>query len=176
MLAADPAGLVIRPLNQSDSLEQLTDFLHRAYKALADRGLRYLATHQSEEITRQRIARGTCFVAFIDDRLLGTITYHPKGMARGSPWYNRPEVGKASQMAVEPEYQGQGIGRRLMDYVEEFARADGAQELAMDTAETAHHLIEWYARRGYRFIEHCQWEVTNYRSVVMSKRLVDTGL
>jgi len=176
MQAADLSGLVIRPLSQSDSLQQLTDLLHRAYKTLADMGLRYLATHQSEEITRQRIARGTCFLAILGDRWIGTITYHPRGIARGSPWYDRPEVAKISQMAVEPEYQRRGIGRRLMDHVEEFARTDGAQELAMDTAETARHLTEWYTRRGYRFIEYCQWNVTNYRSVVMSKRLIDTRL
>ena len=74
-------------------------------------------------------------------------------------------------MGVEPEFYGCGLGRMLMDHAEAAARADGALELAMDTAETADHLIDWYTRRGYRFIEYKQWDVTNYRSVLMSKTL-----
>ena len=31
--------------------------------------------------------------------------------------------------------------------------------------------IETVPRRGYRFIDHAQWSVTNYRSVIMSKRI-----
>ena len=33
----------------------------------------------------------------------------------------------------------------------------------------ATHLVGWYTRLGYRFIEHTQWSHTNYRSVVLSK-------
>jgi len=35
----------------------------------------------------------------------------------------------------------------------------------------ADHLIKMYESRGYRFIEYHQWGITNYRSVVMSKKL-----
>ena len=28
-----------------------------------------------------------------------------------------------------------------------------------------------YQARGYRFVEYCQWEVTNYRSMIFAKRL-----
>jgi hypothetical protein len=43
--------------------------------------------------------------------------------------------------------------------------------MALDTAEPAAHLIAFYNRLGYRFIEHAQWRMTNYRSVIMSKTL-----
>jgi len=171
MTVPDLSRVSIRTIRPDDSLEELTELLHRAYGRLAKMGLRYLATHQSVEITRERVSRSVCFVAELDGRIVGTINYHPREKARGCPWYERPEVAKLSQMGVEPELQGHGLGRLLMDYAEAAARTDGAQELAMDTAESAHHLIEWYTRRGYRFIEYIQWDVTNYRSVVMSKTL-----
>ena len=63
-----------------------------------------------------------------------------------------------------------------MLHAETCAERDGAAELALDTAEPARHLIDWYTRLGYRFIEYAQWDVTNYRSVVMSKRLVTTSV
>jgi hypothetical protein len=56
-----------------------------------------------------------------------------------------------------------------MLHAEACAERDDAAELAVDTAEPARHLIDWYTRLGYRFIEYAQWDVTNYRSVVMSK-------
>jgi GNAT superfamily N-acetyltransferase len=163
--------IIIRPFDRSDSIEELTNLLHRSYKALADAGLKFLATHQTPEITRQRIEHGVCFVADMGGRIVGTITYYSPGHAKGSPWFERSGVAHIGQMGVEPELQGRGIASRLMIHVEDFARAQKALELALDTAETANHLIDWYTRLGYRFIEHVQWSVTNYRSVVMSKTL-----
>jgi ribosomal protein S18 acetylase RimI-like enzyme len=83
----------------------------------------------------------------------------------------RPDVALIGQLAVEPVYQGRGIATRLIRRAETRAEDDGAAELALDTAEPAQHLIDWYARLGFRFIEYAQWDVTNYRSVVMSKPL-----
>ncbi|MDH4155799.1 MAG: GNAT family N-acetyltransferase [candidate division Zixibacteria bacterium] len=163
--------VIIRPLSESDSLEELTELLHRAYRVLADLNLRYMATHQDVNVTRDRIKNGRCFVAEMDGQVVGTITYYEPGHSKGSPWLERPEIAHIGQMGVAPELQGRGIGTRLMNYTERVARGDGAVELALDTAEPATHLIKWYERLGYRFIEHTTWDVTNYRSVIMSKKL-----
>lgn len=69
------AAVVIRLLHEDDSLEALTEMLHRADKVLADMGLHFLATWQNVETTRQRIAEGTCFVAMMQDTIIGTITF-----------------------------------------------------------------------------------------------------
>lgn len=163
--------MLIRELRPDDSLEELTALLHRAYKQLADMGLRFLATHQDVETTRRRIAKGVCFVAEEDGRIIGTITYNPPGTSKGSPYIESSGAGHVQQMGIEPSLQGQGIASALMRHAESFARATGATEMSLDTAETATHLISWYERLGYRIIEQVQWEVTNYRSVVMGKRL-----
>src|SRR3546814_2450807 len=52
---------------------------------------------------------------------------------------------------------------RLMALAEQRAAQTGAAEIALDTSESATHLIEWYARRGYRYIEYAQWKQVNYR-------------
>ena len=52
------------------------------------------------------------------------------------------------------------------------AAARGARELALGTAEGAHHLVRWYEKLGFRFVEFMDWSSTNYRSVVHSKTLV----
>jgi ribosomal protein S18 acetylase RimI-like enzyme len=60
----------------------------------------------------------------------------------------------------------------MMDIVEEEARSmEKVNEIALDTAETAYHLIDFYKKRGYRYIETIKWDATNYKSVVLSKSL-----
>jgi len=43
--------IVIRSLQDSDDVDEITEMLHRAYAGLAAMGLRYLATHQSADVT-----------------------------------------------------------------------------------------------------------------------------
>jgi len=164
--------LTIRLWTPADDLAGLTALLHRAYGALAARGMRFLASYQTVETTARRIARGECAVAEAEGPVVGTVVFRPMGGGRGTPWYEQADVATVGQFAVEPEWQRHGIGGRLMDWAEGRARETGATEIALDTAETADDLIRFYARRGYRFIEYVNWgDVVNYRSVVMSKRL-----
>jgi GNAT superfamily N-acetyltransferase len=163
--------VTIRPLADSDSIEDLTALLHRGYRQLADMGLRYLATYQNAATTRERISRGECFVATYNDRIIGTLTFYMPGSIGGSPWLKRDDVAEFGQFAVDPPYQGNGVGGMMVTFIENYARKKGIRELALDTSEQAEHLIEWYTRMGYRFIEYVQWDVTNYRSVILSKAL-----
>jgi predicted N-acetyltransferase YhbS len=165
-------AISIRPIGPDDDVAALTDLLHRAYSALGARGWNYTAVDQTSEVTRKRIAGGVCLVAAdADGRIVGTALFKAPGQELGSPWLRRPEVAHIGQLAVEPALQTRGLGGRLMAAVEETARVSGARELALDTAEPAVHLIDWYTRRGYRFIEHAQWRGKRYRSVIMSKAL-----
>ena len=63
----------------------------------------------------------------------------------------------------------------LISLVERRAAEQGVAYLALDTSEHAERLIALYQARGYRFVEYCQWEVTNYRSMVFAKRLMPLG-
>ena len=168
----DPLTIEVRRIAPQDSLADLTALLHKAYARLAAMGLRYVASHQSVDITRQRIEQGECYVALAHGALVGTIIFKPTEATAGSSWLDRPDVASLAQFAVDPAWQSQGLGGRLMTFVEARAAQAGARELALDTSEQAAHLIDWYARRGYRFIEYTQWKQVNYRSVVMSLPVV----
>jgi GNAT superfamily N-acetyltransferase len=172
--SVDTANILIRELQDSDSIEKLTELLHRAYRRLLDMGLRYWATHQTVDETRTRIAGGRCLVAVLDGRIVGTVTYEYPPHWRGTQWYMRTDVACVSQFAVEPECQRRGIGSALMKRVEGMATEDGATELALNTAEPAAHLIDYYAKRGYRVVEHTDATLPHYRSVILSKRLIET--
>ncbi|MEF2072984.1 GNAT family N-acetyltransferase [Consotaella aegiceratis] len=74
-------------------------------------------------------------------------------------------------MVVRPDQQGRGVGNRLLYEAERRAVDGGASELALDTSEGAHHLIDWYGRKGFALAETVQWRGKTYRSVIMSKPL-----
>lgn len=112
---------------------------------------------------------GETTVAVDGGRIVGVITLKPPDATRGSSFYDRDDVASFGQFAVRPSHQGRGIGRRLLDIVEQRATELGAAFIALDTAEGARDLISMYERRGYRFIEHADWEVSNYRSVILAK-------
>lgn len=160
-----------RWLEGTDDLDEITQLLHRAYRPLSDAGKRFVASHQDVATTRRRIEKGETVIAVDQERIVGTITVMKPGKGGGSSHYSRGNVAACGQFAVEPEYQKKGIGSKLMQLAEERALEYGAVELALDTSEQALALIEFYARRGYRFVEHAQWDSVNYRSVVLSKIL-----
>jgi len=94
--------LVIRPWMETDSINEMTALLHRAYGGLARMGLRFMATHQKDEITAKRIAEGQCFVGVIDGRICGTILFKNASQTRGCAWYDKPEVSS-------PTYRPRGL-------------------------------------------------------------------
>jgi GNAT superfamily N-acetyltransferase len=161
----------IRALNAGDSIAELTQMLHLAYQSLGDTGLNYTAVDQNEAVTRSRIAGGSCLVAIHDGRLVGSIVFRDKAQKGGSPWMDRSDVATFGQFGILPHYQSRGLGSRLLEAVERMAVDDKAEELALDTADQAEHLIQYYEKRGYRRIEYAQWSGKRYRSVILSKAL-----
>ena len=163
--------LTIRSFSDADSIDELTKLLHTAYRRLGDLGLNYTAVDQTADVTLKRIERGECLVAILNQRLVGTIVFYGTAATSGCPWYDRTDVSRVGQFGVHPSCQSTGVGRRLLKAAEAKAAETGAREVALDTAEQAVHLVEWYGRSGYRFIEYAQWPGKTYRSVIMNKSL-----
>lgn len=179
-VAVESPAVRVRLLQPSDSISELTGLLHRAYRKQVDMGLRPLAGRQDDETTARRCTSGEAYVAAVDreprfpgnpDRLVGVILFHEVEDAQGPPWFRRKEVDWFSQFGVDPDMQGHGIGRLLLERVERRALECGSTELACSMAEPDADLLNFYLRRGFRFIEHWQWPYTNYRSVILSKTL-----
>jgi GNAT superfamily N-acetyltransferase len=161
--------ILIRPYVDSDSISEITSLLHRAYKEHADMGMLFLASHQDEAVTLERIKRGTCFIAELDGKIVGTITLYD---AAASRHYNFLTGGcYFGQFAVEPELQSSGVGSMLLEKVEMLAREWGLKQIALDTSEDAKELIKYYEHRGYKFLDYVQWPDVNYRSVRLVKEL-----
>lgn len=164
-------AVTISPFSADDSVEELTELLHRAYHPHAVQGMQFRACHQSAEVTRQRISSGECYVAKECGVLIATILYCRALPHSSCEWYQQPGVSSFGQFAVAPERRGRGLGRLLLEWVEAKAKDEGARELAVDFAEGATDLIEYFNRRGYRHVGKVQWEDMTCPSVVLSRNL-----
>lgn len=163
-----------RQFQESDDIVKLNALLLSAYKPLAEAGMRYGASHEDVAKTKYKVDTGECFVALFKNELVGCVILRrskkPVASESVQPiWYLKTEVLAFGRFAVKPDLQKNGLGSYIMDRVEEIAKNYEYIELALDTSENATHLIEYYKKRNYRFIEFHQWQTTNYRSVIMSK-------
>lgn len=169
-------GVVVRRLEAGDPIPEITRLLHRAYAKQVAMGLKPLAGRQGDDLTRERAANSECYLAIIGDharpRIAGVILFEEQEKATFPPFFLKPHVCHFAQFGVDPDIQGRGIGRLLLETVERRAREKGATELALSMAEPDRDLYDFYVKRGYRFIEHWQWPYTNYRSCILSKALV----
>src|SRR5215471_11060392 len=135
-----PGAITIRRLAPTDSFDELTTLLHRAYRGQVEMGLRPLAGRQDAATTKRRCEHGETFVAVLNDgskkgRLVGVILFHEVEDAQGPPWFQNKHVDSFSQFAVDPEIQGRGVGQMLLDTAERRALECGSTELALSMAE-----------------------------------------
>jgi GNAT superfamily N-acetyltransferase len=169
----DRTGVSVRYrfIQVHDSIADVTDMLHDAYRPLAEKGMRFVASHQDADETRQRTQKGDTIVAIDNNQIVGIVTLSDVATTRGCAFYDRDDVASFGQFAVRPSHQSRGIGSKLLDLVETLAHEKGVGELALDTSEHATDLIAMYQAKGFRFIEYVQWKRPNYRSIVFSKTL-----
>jgi len=164
-------AIIVRRLQPSDSIESLTEMLHRAFAGMAQRGLNCTCVDQTVETTRRRIALGDCFVALIGGRIVGTVTVHETEPGSAVGWYRKPTVASLHQLAVDPTHQQAGVGRALLRAAEAWTLHRRYRALALDTPEPATELQAYYLSRGYRPLETVQFAGKHYRSSILSKLL-----
>ncbi|NPC43007.1 GNAT family N-acetyltransferase [Nocardioides sp. zg-1230] len=94
-----------------------------------------------------RDAQAEVWVAALDDRVVGVVTYCPPG----SPWreIGRDDEGEFRMLAVHPAAQGSGAGTALARLCEQRAREDDATGMALSSLATMAAAHRVYARLGY---------------------------
>lgn len=104
------------------------------------------------ELAEERLAKGAAsgyefVLAECDGRVVGYTSFGPIPCTRGSfDWY---------WLAVRPEYQGAGLGRRLLQEVEARARAMGGARLYCETSGRPQYASTraFYERMGFTLCE-----------------------
>jgi GNAT superfamily N-acetyltransferase len=79
---------------------------------------------------------GIHFGAFTDNKLVAVVSV-----------FRKDDDFQFRKFAVEPDYQGKGIGNELLTYITEFARSEGGKRLWCNARSTA---TGFYDRQGFR--------------------------
>ena len=102
----------------------------------------YSATTPDSEVISKRWAEGPVWVAIRDNNIVGTVAAVPKHEGL----YIR-------SMAVLPTERGKGVGRRLLETVEHFAREQGFGRLFLSTTPFLLAAIRLYENFGFQRAE-----------------------
>jgi GNAT superfamily N-acetyltransferase len=97
-----------------------------------------------------RMVDGEVLAADIDGRIVGTITYFADANDEGVKAAFPPLTAGIRATAVDPDAQGAGVGRALVEACIERATVDGARAVALHTAPFMVAAVALYERTGFR--------------------------
>jgi len=109
------------------------------------------------------------FAALVVDGTVRVLAGEDGAVAGYVVFYPRGESVHLENIAVAPERQGEGVGRRLIDFVEAWARANGFAAVELYTNEKMTENIALYPRLGY--VETHRAEEDGFRRVFFRKAI-----
>ncbi|MEX2105098.1 MAG: GNAT family N-acetyltransferase [Bacilli bacterium] len=116
-----------------------------------------LLADPSRKLVEEYIERGQCFVAEVDDNIIGVYV-----LLR-----TRPETVEIVNIAVDENYQGKGIGKQLVIHAIQLAKLLGFKTIEIGTGNSGMGQLALYQKCGFRitgvdrdfFIRHYSEEV-----------------
>ncbi|WP_426445945.1 GNAT family N-acetyltransferase [Paenibacillus sp. S-38] len=131
-------------LAAAEDAEELLALILGAYQTIRELNIAFTAAQADLDLVRGNIVNNSCYVLEIDGEIAATISL--KSLEEVTPhpflyWF-----------AVDPKQKGRGVGRRLLDHVEDTVVRLGLQASAVTLATSRKHpwLLPMYERRGYR--------------------------
>ncbi len=108
-------------------------------------------TGADESLRHLRRPDGGFMVALDGDEAVGCGGFQRIELA--SPYDNSAPTAEVKRMWVHPERRGLGLGRRLLQALEDDARAVGYRRVVLDTNSALTEAITMYESHGYQSIE-----------------------
>lgn len=161
----DSEEVVIRECKKED-LEELSNIVTRNLLEInaKDYGEEMMREH-AKSFSKENIAnslknREKVYVALKNGELIGTAGIEES-------WSKEPGVYYILTVFVKPENHGQGIGRRLIERVEEHAKSINVKKLIVPASITGN---EFYYKLGYKYKDNKK-ELNEEKMYIMEKVL-----
>lgn len=121
-----------------------TDFARGFREVLSALSPVTLPDEHAMVIFRKRLRSGVkTYVAVNDERVIGTASL----LLETKFIHNGGCVGHVEDVAVDPQFQGQGIGQALIQHLVDVCRQEHCYKLILDCNPK---LVPWYAKLGFR--------------------------
>ncbi|MGD6831136.1 GNAT family N-acetyltransferase [Sutcliffiella halmapala] len=101
-----------------------------------------LLADPSEAMVKEYITRGECFVAELEERIIGVYVL----------LLTRPETVELVNVAVSEDHHGKGIGRQLVMDAVEAARSKGYKTIDIGTGNSSIGQLALYQKCGFRIV------------------------
>lgn len=113
------------------------------------------AVYPLRSTAMEAFEKGTLFVMLADERVVASaIINNVQPQAYSLVDWKYPamdfEVGVIHTLVVNPNYGGCGLGRRFVDFFEDYCRTKGCKVTRLDTQEKNRRPFRLYPRLGYR--------------------------
>lgn len=146
----------------ADALEAV---YRSAYRETRDLGFPMKAAEVTPEEVRRWMDEARLLVAVSSDEMLGAVRL--EATANGYL--------KVSRLAVDQQYQREGIGSRLMDEAESIARQESFEGVRLTTPPDHPYLPAFYRERGYERVAEYPLPYRDYDEIVMELDLERSG-
>ena len=136
-------------IEECNDCQVLTEIQHKSFITVAEEfgytienAPYHSAFIKKEKIEKQMMDGGKFFVFKIGDEFIGSVGYI---LENGNYVIER--------LAVIPEYRHKGIGKELMDFIENKVKSKNAKSIRLAMIDNNLVLKEWYYKLGYNVIE-----------------------
>lgn len=109
--------------------------------------------YPDEGILSEDIARGNMTIGKIDGRIAVAfmLDFCEDSDYETAAWrYCEQDIVVLHRLCVHPDFQGQGVARQAMDYLENEVRARGVQTIRLDAFSQNPAALHLYESRGYQ--------------------------
>ncbi|OBZ17298.1 MULTISPECIES: GNAT family N-acetyltransferase [Bacillales] len=132
-----------------EDAERLLHVTYEAYVTIRELELSWPAAHADLALIQDNIKNNECYVLEVDGVIAATIT-----LSKGEEVKAVTDFPFVKWFAVDPAYQGSGLGDKLLTWVEQniIQGKVGAAAVTLATAEKHPWLLPMYERRGYERI------------------------
>jgi ribosomal protein S18 acetylase RimI-like enzyme len=155
--------MIIRRAERSDAsalsdltIETYTDAFGHSFRA--DDLAAEVGANMSEACFERYIDDDVVLIAEIDGRAVGYVQFGTIGAAAQAA---SPDDRELRRVYVHPGFQGQGIGRRLMDAAFDHPHLKGARNVYLDVWERNHGAQRFYRRYGFEVIGARRFDVAS---------------
>lgn len=154
-------GFTYRTANEAD-VDALVPLINRAFEV----ELQFFTTERIDLAeTLEHLKKGMFLIAEVHDRLAGCNYVELRG-----------DAGYFGLLSVDPDHQGRGLGRTLIEQAEEFCRKAGCSLMQIRVLNHRTELPPFYEKLGYTSagteeVEQVPSALVPYHFLIMEKTL-----
>lgn len=149
-------GVEIDRANLSD-IGGVWEVINKCSDWLKNKGLAHWSNHYSREMVSKMIRKQQVYLATKNGDPVSTITFdmHPPKYYVTDKYLEKftdpgESAGYIMAVGVLPEFQGNGLAVKMLDFSEGLAIKEGAKWLRLDCRDEVEGLTAFYERRGYK--------------------------